>query len=140
MGFDGLWIRLIMKCITSVSYSILINGDPYGSIILARGLRQGDPISPYLFIICAEALSAMLQEAERSREVTGVPIAKGRSSYDHLIEEARSHLNGMYTGRVNHVCRHLNGVAHYLAKEVLSLTDELTHIGETSQCITDIIL
>jgi hypothetical protein len=85
MGFDGCWIRMIMNCITSVSYSVLINGDSYGSILPTRGIRQGDPISPYLFILCAEALSAMMQEAERNREVTGVPIARGRIRLNHLF-------------------------------------------------------
>ncbi|GLT53433.1 hypothetical protein SLA2020_267030 [Shorea laevis] len=85
MGFDERWIRWILNCISSISYSVLINGESFGSILPTRGIRQGDPISPYLFIICAEALSAMLQEAERSRVVTGVPIAKGRVRLNHLF-------------------------------------------------------
>jgi hypothetical protein len=85
MGFEGSWIRLIMNCITSVSYSVLLNGDPYGYILPTRGIRQGDPISPYLFIMCAEALSAMLQAAERCRAITGVPIARGRVRLNHLF-------------------------------------------------------
>ena len=49
MGFPCAWVALIMKCITTVSYSILVNGKPKGMIVLSRGLRQGDHLSPYLF-------------------------------------------------------------------------------------------
>ncbi|GLT71817.1 hypothetical protein SLA2020_438100 [Shorea laevis] len=85
MGFAEQWIRLIMKCITSISYSVLINGDSYGNILPTRGLRQGDLLSPYLSIMCADVLSTMLQEAERSRAITSVPLAKGRVRLNHLF-------------------------------------------------------
>lgn len=61
LGFHDRWISLMMMCIKSVSYSMLLNGEPKGLIHPTRGIRQGDPISPYLFLLCGEGLSAMLK-------------------------------------------------------------------------------
>jgi hypothetical protein len=85
MGFTEQWITLIMVCVRSVSYSILINGGPVGNIKPSRGIRQGDPISPYLFLICAEALSALLQQAERKGIITGVPSSPRGPRLSHLF-------------------------------------------------------
>ena len=66
MGFSTRWINLIMNCITSVSYSILINGVAYENIKPTCGIQQGDPLSPSLFLLCAEGLSAVIHEAAQN--------------------------------------------------------------------------
>jgi hypothetical protein len=76
MGFAAKWVSLVMSCVKLVSYSILINGSPVRNIQLTRAIRQGDPISPYLFILCAKALSALLHQAETKGIITGVPTSQ----------------------------------------------------------------
>lgn len=75
MGFGEHWISLIMKCVTTVSYSLLINGKPSEPIIPSRGIRQGDPLSPHLFLLCAECLGALLLRAEQVGHISGVPVS-----------------------------------------------------------------
>ena len=72
MGFSTKWVNTVMLCVTSVTYSIRINGKPRGHITPTRGLRQGDPISPFLFLFCAEGLLALLRQATSKEELHGV--------------------------------------------------------------------
>ena len=85
MGFDPHWVKLIMECISSVQYRVLLNGQPRGLIIPHRGLRQGDPLSPYLFIMCTEALIANIKKAERGKQLTGMKVARACPSISHLL-------------------------------------------------------
>jgi len=63
LGLLECWSDRVMSCVTSTSISIRINGKAYGNIQPSRGLRQGDPLSPYLFLLCAEGLSSLLAKA-----------------------------------------------------------------------------
>jgi hypothetical protein len=85
MGFAERWIGLLMTCVHSISYSILINGQPQGHIIPTRGVRQGDPLSPYFFILCAEAMSSLLHFKEMSGLLSGIPIGRSGISINHLF-------------------------------------------------------
>lgn len=66
-----------MMCVKTVFYSILINGVPKSYIHPTRGLRQGDPISPYLFLLCAEGLSAMIKREMSMGRLSGVQFCPG---------------------------------------------------------------
>jgi hypothetical protein len=74
-----------MMCVKSATYAVLINGTPMGRITPSRGIRQGDPISPYLFLLCAEALSSILSKAENDKMLPGVPTSKKGPRLSHLF-------------------------------------------------------
>jgi len=85
LGFQEKWIDLIMKCVTTVSYRIKVNGEYTDHFFPQRGLRQGDPLSPYLFILCAEGLSALLQQAESDGKIEGIKIRREAPRVNHLF-------------------------------------------------------
>lgn len=85
LGFHDQWVNLVMKCVTSVTYRIKINGEHSDQIYPQRGLRQGDPLSPYLFIICAEGLSALLQKAQADGKIEGIKVCRDTPRINHLF-------------------------------------------------------
>lgn len=85
LGFSPIWVSWIMRCVRTVSYSFMLNGEPRGTIFPSRGLLQGDAISPYLFLICAEVLSRLISEAEDRELLHGVKICNGAPSISHLF-------------------------------------------------------
>lgn len=74
-----------MSCVSSVQYQVLINGTPYGHIEPTRGLRQGDPLSPYLFVMCTEMLVQRLKKAENEGQISGLQVARGAPPVSHLL-------------------------------------------------------
>ncbi|RVX10864.1 LINE-1 reverse transcriptase-like [Vitis vinifera] len=63
MGFGERWCRWIKWCLSTVRYSVMVNGSPTGFFQSSRGLRQGDPLSPYLFVVVMEAFSVLIKKA-----------------------------------------------------------------------------
>ena len=64
LGFLEVWVDRVMSCVSTPFFSIRINGKAYGNIVPTRGIRQGDPLSPYLFLLCAEGFMSLLAKAE----------------------------------------------------------------------------
>lgn len=84
-GFCEEWVNLVMKLVTTVSYIYKVNGYLSNKIIPKRGLRQGDPLSPYLFILAADVLSAMLSKAQSQGVIQGFRQRRGDFSLTHLF-------------------------------------------------------
>lgn len=85
MGFDSKWVSLTMHCITSISYSVLINGKIGPNFIPERGIRQEDPFSPYLFFICIEGFASLIHEAKEMGRLNGANVCKGGPSMTNLF-------------------------------------------------------
>ena len=77
--------RVDLKCVRTVRYKVKVNGSLTEEIIPERGLRQGDPLLPYFFLLCAKGFSALLKKAENEGEIGGVKICHGAPSISHLL-------------------------------------------------------
>lgn len=85
LGFRDHWISLVMRCITTVSYSILINAQLDAIMKPKRGIKKGDLISPYLYLLCAEGISALLTKAECNSSIHGIGVVSQAPSINHLF-------------------------------------------------------
>ncbi|XP_048615609.1 uncharacterized protein LOC125588345 [Brassica napus] len=85
LGFHEIWTNWLLQCISTVSYSYLINDTVYGLVQPYRGIRQGDPLSPYLFILCGEVLSGLCRRAEQEGSLYGIKVARGCPRVNHLL-------------------------------------------------------
>jgi hypothetical protein len=85
MGFHRRWVDLIMSMVSSVSFSVLFNGAPLEEFRPSRGLRQGDPISPYMFLLAAEGLSGLLKNSRQSSVLEGIKVAPTAPAVNHLL-------------------------------------------------------
>ncbi|XP_020874084.1 uncharacterized protein LOC110226497 [Arabidopsis lyrata subsp. lyrata] len=85
MGFSEIWCKWIMKCITTVTYSVLVNGQPVGNIIPHRGIHQSDPISPYLYLLRTEGLSALIHKSIKSGTLHGFKASRTGPAISHLL-------------------------------------------------------
>ena len=85
MGFPTQWIERVMSCVTTASFSILVNGKPYVMVHPSRGIRQEGPLSPYLFLLCAEGFTALFAKAELEGRIKGVFICRGAPKVTNLL-------------------------------------------------------
>ena len=74
-----------MVCVKTVTYSILVNGEPKGLIQPSRGLRQGDPLSPFLFLLCTEGLHGLINKAASNGDINGFKLCKRGPKLTHLF-------------------------------------------------------
>ncbi|KAA3462798.1 reverse transcriptase [Gossypium australe] len=85
MGFEPCWINLIMRYISTVSYAVVLNGQIGNNFYPSRGLRQGDPLSLFLFLICGEGLSSLMRLAQREENFRGVKASRRGPQISHLL-------------------------------------------------------
>jgi hypothetical protein len=85
LGFSERWTNLVMRCVTSVSFSVRVNGQFSEVFKPSRGIRQGDLISPYLFLLCVEGLSSMLKGVGPRYLARGVRVGIHAPWISHLL-------------------------------------------------------
>lgn len=85
LGFDDKWTTFISQCISTVTYSFLINGTTQGYIKPSCGIHQGDPLSPYLFILCGKVLSGLFKNVQVNGRLKGIRVAQKSPRVNHLL-------------------------------------------------------
>ena len=140
MGFGGRWCSWIKWCLSTISFSVLVNGSPTGFFQGSRGLRQGDPLSPYLFVIVMEAFNCLMKRAiargffmpciVRGRRGEGVQITHLLFANDTLVFcEARE-------DQLTHLCwllmwfEALSGLKVNMEKSELIPIGRVENVGE----------
>jgi len=85
MNLPGSLVGAIMNCVSSCSLNILWNGEPSESFTLSRGVHQGDPLSPYLFVACMERLSQLIEANYMAEKRKAIPLTRGGTRLSHLM-------------------------------------------------------
>lgn len=85
MGFCDTWVSWMMQCVTTVHYSFLLDNEVMGKVIPQRGIRQGDPLSPYIFILCGEVLSGLCTKTQIKGLLPGLKVAQQCPKINHLL-------------------------------------------------------
>jgi len=84
MGFGEKWRRWIQECITKTTISVIFTGKPTKPFHMERGLRQGNPLSPLLFVFAAEVLNKMFQRAASNGLIKGIEVGRDKVLLKHL--------------------------------------------------------
>ncbi|XP_021714867.1 uncharacterized protein LOC110682830 [Chenopodium quinoa] len=123
-GFPPYWIHIIRQCVSTISYQVLVNGNPLQNFRPQCGLRQGDPLSSYLFVLCMEILSAMIRKAERASLFKGICISRSAPMVSYLFFADDSLLFLQVTPEA---CENLSG----LLSEFCSLSGQVINLQKS---------
>ena len=85
LGFCQEWVNFIMQCVSTVEYRVRTNTEESESFKPTTGLRQGDPLSPYFFLLCTEGLNALLTHAEENEKISGVRVCRDAPPITNLL-------------------------------------------------------
>ncbi|XP_057739673.1 uncharacterized protein LOC130956672 [Arachis stenosperma] len=125
MGFCQKWIGWMQEYVTTVSYSVLVDGFSHGFFKPTRGLRQGDPLSPYLLLICAEGLSHLLHKGEQRHEFSGLWLNRWCPTISHLFFANDSILFEKVNAQT---CQNLL----HLLREYSEISGQVTNLNKSS--------
>ncbi|ONI00414.1 hypothetical protein PRUPE_6G087800 [Prunus persica] len=84
-SFDNRWVELVMLCVKTITFSLVLNGSPGSPFSPSRGLRQGDPLSPYLFLLVSEVLSLNIINSTDTGMLRGIKLSRGGPELSHLF-------------------------------------------------------
>lgn len=85
MGFHANWIQWVMQVVSTVRFNIFANGEKRATVNPSRGLRQGDPLSPYLFLLVIDVLAKLLSKELANHKISGIKLKPSCPTISHLF-------------------------------------------------------
>lgn len=85
LGINPRFMEMVMQCVSSVSFVVMFNGGQLDEFKPTRGIRQGDPISPYLFLLASKGPSCLLKSLDPSEATHGITAAPAAPQVNHLL-------------------------------------------------------
>ena len=110
MNFSPWWIGWVMECVSTVQFTLLVNGSMTQTFNPSKGLRQGDPMSLYLFLMCANVLSPSLLKAEHNKDIQDIKVGRNGCSFTHLFFADDSLL---FFKKDNRSLTHIQNILHW---------------------------
>lgn len=144
IGFDQRWVDWVMKCVSSVRYTVRCNGELIEPFNPSRGLRQGDPLSPYLFVFVADGLMSILNKEVAGVSLLPIKVARNSSGISNLLFADDSHLFSKATVEQAHVIQQAlekfqRGAGQLLSNSKCSLLFSEVCSEETREEIRDVL-
>ena len=144
-GFDPTWRRWIQRCLSSVEYSVILNGRPRGKFKGARGLRRDDPLSPFLFTLVVDVLGRMTDKLVSQNMVECMEVGREKVKVSHLqfaddilffIKENENNIRTLYS-----TLKIFSGVSrlkiNFGKSTLLGINlqeDEVVHLADLVEC------
>lgn len=120
LGCDERWIQLALEITCTASYYVLINGEPRGFITPSWGMKQGDPLSPYLFLSCAKGLLALIRRAKETRSIHGIlSSAQGVGILVSFLQMIAFYFVMPLWGSARISCTYFNSMRKHLVKPLI---------------------
>lgn len=139
-GFNKQWINLVFKCIATPRISILVNGASEGFFKISRGLRQGDPLSPFLFIIMVESLGRLINRAREKALLVGIKITSNMEPITHqqfvddtMLFGSSSHMEAYGIKNI------LNNYTNISDQEINTIKSNITFFNTNKELQTSIL-
>lgn len=110
LDFPNQWVKLIMECVSSVTYKVRFNDSLSDIFTPNRGPRQGDPLSPYLFILCSKWLSRTITCNVANKNLEGVRMGRRAPEMTHLFfaDDSMFFPNGFFSVKSAYNCLKLS--------------------------------
>lgn len=141
MGFSERWIRLVMGCVTSVRYSITQGREVFSQMNPTKCIIQEHSLTPYLFILCVEGLSKLIQKYERNKWIHGCKVANGAPIISPMLFGDDSYLYCRVSlEEATRILKMLNSFAKVLGQKVKLKKSSVFFSKNTFQNNREVIL